>query len=251
LLLLVKCPHCSALLWIEELEKVFEINLRRRDGILSDGDENVEKTYYPTWREYFRFARADKHEKKKEEYTQIRAWMDRTGLNYQDDGTDHEEEKIEIPDTFKDAKSGLEPTFMEYMDFLSAGIQDQEKEEYLRLHAWWAGNDPRRTNKQAEPMTEVERSNLRTFLPYLKEGREYERLMKAEGFRELGEFSAAEKLLATQFNKNLMERVLFIRDLTRKQSTSVGEIASLYQNENITGWLFDKRNTFMFLTGTF
>jgi sarcosine oxidase delta subunit len=247
-LLLVKCPHCSELLWIEEQEKAFEIQLRP-DGVLPEGDKNVKKAYHPTWKDYFQFARANERDREKEEYAQIRAWMARAGLNCQGDETGYQKELSELPDTFKDAKLGSEPTFMEYIDFLSAGIHDQEKEEYLRLHAWWAGNNARRQGGQTSPMTQAERINLRAFLPCLKEGREWERLIKAEGFRELGEFAAAEKLLANQFEIRLMERVLFIRDLNQKQNTSVEEIASLYQNENITGWLFDRRSFFLFLTG--
>jgi hypothetical protein len=50
--------------------------------------------------------------------------------------------------------------------------------------------------------------------------------MKAEGFRELGAFAAAEKLLATRFDDRMRKPVKFIRHLCRKGSTSVEEISS-------------------------
>ena len=49
-LLLVKCPHCSALLWIREQEKVGEIKPLGSDGVLSATDKNINKPYRPTLR---------------------------------------------------------------------------------------------------------------------------------------------------------------------------------------------------------
>ena len=73
-------------------------------------------------------------------------------------------------------------------------------------------------------MTQAEKTNLRAFLPLLDESSDGDRLMKAEGFREIGAFAAAEKLLATRFDNDLRKSVRFIRNLCRKGSTSVEEI---------------------------
>jgi hypothetical protein len=48
--------------------------------------------------------------------------------------------------------------------------------------------------------------------------------MKAEGFRELGSFAAAEKLLATHFDNSLSKAVNVIRDLSRRGVKSVEEM---------------------------
>jgi hypothetical protein len=237
-LLLVKCPHCSTLLWIEEQEKVIEINSQVPDRVLPDTDTTTNNSYKPSVRELIEFERADAHEKEQDKYKQIRAWMlARIGADSQDGETGGMEEQTEMKERFKDAKPGSEPTFIEYMDFLSAGVHDSEKESYLRLHAWWAGNDPRRLGGQSIPMTPLEQANLRAFLPYLNEGRFWEKILKAEIFRELGEFAEAEKLLTTP-NALFTECFTHIRDLNKTQSTSVAEVTSMYLNRDINGIWF-------------
>jgi hypothetical protein len=238
-LLLVKCPHCFTLLWIEEQEKVGEINSRVPDSVLPDTGTTTNDSYKPSSvRELIEFERADAHEKEHDKYKQLRAWMMvQIGADSQDGETGCMEKQIEMAERFKDAKRGSEPTFMEYMDFLSMGVPNEEKEAYLRLHAWWAGNDSRRQGGQFMPMTPLEQANLRAFLPYLDEKSRLERLMKAEIFRELGKFAEAEKLLTTP-NADFTECFIHIRDLNKKQSTSVAEVTSMYLNPDITGMAF-------------
>jgi len=232
-LLLVKCPHCSTLLWIEEQEKVIAITSRVPDRVLPDTDTTTNNSYKPSVRELIEFERADAHEKEQDKYKQIRAWiLAWIEADRQADETVHKDEQSEIPDKFKDAKPGSEPTFIEYMDFLSAGVHDREKESYLRLHAWWAGNDPRRLGGQSIPMTPLEQANLRAFLPHLNERRSWVQLLKAEILRELGEFEEADKLLNTP-NAISKECSMHIRDLNKKQSTSVAEVTSMYLNPDI------------------
>jgi hypothetical protein len=217
---MVKCPHCSALLWIKEQENVCEIDSCAKGCVLPDRVMIIKKSYEPTIEEYARFQRADAHEKEKEHYAQINAWIAKPEPKYEEGG---------ITDQFKEAKLVSEPTFAEFIDFLSLGVHDRETERYVRLHVWWAGNDPRRQGGQAAPMTQVETASLRALLPFLDESNDFDRFMKAEGFRELGEFSAAEKLLATPFdNEMLRTGASFIRDLNRKQCTAVEEITAWY-----------------------
>jgi hypothetical protein len=223
-LLLVKCRHCSALLWIKEQEEVSEIDPWGPEYSLPDWVKIVKKGYEPTLEEVFHFKRADAREKEDEKFADLRTWLAENEPTLVGLETFPKADECEITDKFKDAISVEEPTFKDYIDFLSTGVFDREKEQYIRLHAWWAGNDPRRQGGQASPMTQAEKTNLRALLPFLDEPSDGDRLMKAEGFRELGAFAAAEKLLATPFDNDLRKSVKFIRDLCRKGSTSVEEI---------------------------
>ncbi|WP_417909440.1 hypothetical protein [Candidatus Electronema sp. PJ] len=167
---LVKCPHCGALLWIDEQTQVGEIG-----GFDSEPNDLDSET------------------------------------------TDAER--------FADASPALTPTLEDYVGFLKAGVHDKQKERYVRLRAWWAGNDPRRESSyQSTPLDSFEIENLRVFITLLNETDDGDRLMKAEALRELGEFAAAEKLLAAKFAKQRKEAVSIIRDLNQKRITVVEEM---------------------------
>lgn len=220
-LLLVKCRHSSDL-----RDEVCEIDPWWPKYSLPDWIKIVKKIYKPTFTDYVHFLLVDAHEKETDEYAQPLTWLAENDPNPQGSEIAPDEAECENPDKLKDAKSISEPTFTDYIEFLSTGVFDSEKERYIRLHAWWAGNDPRRQDGEASPMTKAERTNLRAFLPLLDESSDDDRLMKAEGFRELGAFAAAEKLLATRFDDRMRKPVKFIRNLCRKGSTSVEEIPS-------------------------
>lgn len=132
--------------------------------------------------------------------------------------------RIEAADKFRDARSGTGPTLPEYIAFLSAGVESGEKERYVRLRIWWAGNDTRRYRDHAKPLTEVEAANLRAFSALCDEKDDNDRLMKAEAFRELGMFEEAEGLLATQFEEEFMEAVGIIRSLNQNRNAAVAEM---------------------------
>ena len=125
---------------------------------------------------------------------------------------------------FADAQPALFPTLEDYAEFLKAGIHDKRKERYVRMRAWWTGNDPRREESREMPLDSFEVENLRAFITLLDETDDGDRLMKAEALRELGEFAAAEKLLATKFAKEMTEAVSFIRNLNQKKITIVQEM---------------------------
>ena len=127
-------------------------------------------------------------------------------------------------DQFKDARPAPVPTLTEYVAFLSAGVEAGEKEQYVRLRLWWAGNDARRDGNHVTPLTDVETANLQRFSTLLDETNDNDRLLKAEAFRELGMFENAEALLATHFKKRLMQAVEIIRGLNQNRSTAVAEI---------------------------
>ena len=125
---------------------------------------------------------------------------------------------------FPEARSVSIPTLQDYADFLVAGEIDKNKERYVRLRAWWVGNDPRRETGQSMQFDSFETKNLRAFLALLDEAEDNDRLMKAEVLRELGEFNEAENLLATEFDDELTQAVSVIRDLNQKKIATVAEI---------------------------
>lgn len=125
---------------------------------------------------------------------------------------------------FADARPSATPTLGEYTAFLHGGIADRGKERYVRLRAWWAGNDPRRTSPEARPLDSCEVENLRAVIGLLDEAEANDRIMKAEAFRELGEFARAEELLAKEVEEELMKAARIIRELARKGITTVEEM---------------------------
>ena len=178
---LVKCPHCSTLVWIGEQTEVGEI--------------------------------------------------------------DHRQTRAQSADAFPDARPAPTPTFAEYAAFLAATTgggssasgrretstdEDREeqlaKERYVRLRAWWAGNDPRRRSEHPTPLDPIERENLRALIAILDESDDSARISKAEALRELGEFAEAERLLATKFDPRLMQAVGIIRALAQSRRTTVVEM---------------------------
>lgn len=159
---LVKCQHCSTLIWIDEQTQVGEIALW--------GSETDDRNRFP------------------------------------------------------EARPGSTPTLQDYADFLDAGESDKNKERYVRLRAWWAGNDPRRETGHSTQFDSFETQNLRAFLALLDEAEDNDRLMKAEVLRELGEFNEAENLLATEFDDELTQAVSVIRDLNQKRIATVAEM---------------------------
>jgi hypothetical protein len=125
---------------------------------------------------------------------------------------------------FPDARPASTPTLRNYASLLEVGVSDRRKLRYLRLRAWWAGNDSRRDVDHPMPLDALEVQNLREFLALLDEGDGGDRLMKAEAYRELGDFAEAENLLGTEFDDELSEAVSIIRDLTRSRISAVAEM---------------------------
>lgn len=52
------------------------------------------------------------------------------------------------------------PTADDYFNLLAQGLTADEKERYVRIRAWWAGNDSRRDKADDIPMSSRERANL-------------------------------------------------------------------------------------------
>ena len=155
---LVKCPHCNALLWIDEQETLGE----------------------------------------------IKPW-DRSG-------------------TFSNSRACETPSAQDYFSMFEKSISDLGKERYVRLRAWWAGNDDRRSQKTKRPLSDREKANLRRFADLLDEADGHDRVMKVEVLRELGRFDEAMSLMAQPFDDELSQAVSIIRDLIAKKDQFVAEI---------------------------
>jgi hypothetical protein len=125
---------------------------------------------------------------------------------------------------FKGARPALTPTLQDYLDLLMTGGSGREKERYLRLRAWWTGNDNRRDSKHPAPMSDPEIANLRAFATLLDDNDDNDRIMKAEVMRELELFAEAEILLAKPFDKGLEQAVTIIRNLNRQGISAVKEM---------------------------
>ena len=128
---LVKCPHCYAVIWIDDLEQV---------------DECIGSPQaYPE---------------------------------------------------FKQARPFKNLTFKDYILYLKNGSYPRRHERYIRLMAWWKGNDKRRKAKtDLKKMTKDENVNLNCLMALFDEEDASDLLLKAEAYRELGNFKAAKELL--------------------------------------------------------
>ena len=124
---------------------------------------------------------------------------------------------------FPKALPASDPTFHEYLKFLSPGLSDDQI-HYVRVHAWWKGNDRRREESQFVDLNESETDNLLAIVALLDEADEYERIMKAEGLRELGGFSTAEKLLNTKYSEELTVIANFLLDLVKQKDKALVEV---------------------------
>ncbi|MFL5351956.1 hypothetical protein [Archangium sp.] len=91
---------------------------------------------------------------------------------------------------------------------------------YLRVQAWWAGNEPfRRTEVPWVPWAERSpeaRENLRALAAQLSERDPVERLMKAEALRELECFDEARAVFQAGLPKGFEQAAAFIRALAEQ-----------------------------------
>jgi len=72
---LVKCPHCSNLVWIDEQKRIGEIELWGPKGETADRFTDALPASAPTPSEYTAFLSAGVHDKKKERYVRLRTWQ--------------------------------------------------------------------------------------------------------------------------------------------------------------------------------
>ena len=135
-----------------------------------------------------------------------------------------EKEPWGADDTFEGSRPVAEPTHEAYLHALAEGLPSAEKERYVRLRAWWSGNDTRRGAKTRSGLSEKELRNLEAFAELLDEGEGNDRLTKAEIMRELGRFDEAAGLLTEPFSEELSRAAAFIGKLVREENTQVAEM---------------------------
>ncbi len=117
---------------------------------------------------------------------------------------------------FKDAITYELPSLDDYFAILEKGLETPGKERYVRLRAWWAGNDTRRNKETEIHISAREASNLTAFAQMLDESDANDLLMKAEVMRELGRFDDARTLLASSVDSNISQAAAIIRSLVEK-----------------------------------
>lgn len=130
----------------------------------------------------------------------------------------------EVEKKFTDARAYETPSARDYFALLQIGCAEPEKEHYVRLRAWWAGNDKRRTKATEIPMSSRDVANLTAFAQTLDESDANQLVMKAEVMRELGRFDDALSLLAKSTDENLAQAVEIIRSLSEKRDPIVREM---------------------------
>lgn len=118
------------------------------------------------------------------------------------------------------------PSRSEVLALLADGNLPEKKEFYARRLAWWMANDTVRENVSAAVnLLPEDEKNLRAFVALLDEKAPDQRIMKAEGLRELGEFQDCIRLLEQPFEKAHHARLAaFIRELALHKNRTVREI---------------------------
>ena len=136
------------------------------------------------------------------------------------------------------------PNMNDYFRLLKAKIDSDEREAYLRLRAWRAGNDrrrrsehgPRKFRKNGKPLAPLaypEIKNMKELVCILDEQDDEERLLKAELFRELGFFNQCLNCLAKPLDCEYKAAAGFISELA-------AEKRPLAQGDQV-GSMFDVR----------
>lgn len=136
-----------------------------------------------------------------------------------------------IPESWKKAARVRDLTESESLEALRTGAaHNRDQELYLRTCAWWAANDPLRSqNPDAGNSLQMTRSpettaNLRQLQDILEPENHFERLLKAEVMRELGQFSDAVALLQAEFPEALRKTAALIRELAQNNDPIVREV---------------------------
>ncbi len=133
------------------------------------------------------------------------------------------------------------PSEDDYYALLGQGDLTSERERYIRMHAWWIGNDRRldpatvdaygrpiwgqqpdaRSGALQTPLSERQRENLVALAAMLDETNAPFLLLKAEAIRELGNFEEAVALLAKSTDPSLADDAAFIQQLAETRDPSV------------------------------
>ena len=100
---------------------------------------------------------------------------------------------------------------------------------WLRLFAWWRGNDRQREEKSADESDRTDHvlareANMRALLPLLSSGEATDALMQAEILRELGEFDQALGVLSAPLPDGFDVAVRRLRSLSEAGDRQLREL---------------------------
>jgi len=132
--------------------------------------------------------------------------------------------KWESLDVFPGAKDHEAPSPDDLFALVDQNILDPDKQRYVRMRAWWAGNDGRRSEPDGKPLSDRERWNLEALAATLPGEVDDALLLKAEVLRELGRFDEACELLDWPIDDRLSHVVAIIRELIEKRDACVREM---------------------------
>lgn len=120
------------------------------------------------------------------------------------------------------------PLEEEYLGILNENKLSDKKKLYAHRRAWWLANDAYRSGKvKNATFSESQKTNLKKLANLLNEENPDQRIMKAEVFRELGQFDDCIKLLSLSFeNKRHAKIADFIRILAEQKVSIVREIVT-------------------------
>jgi len=150
-------------------------------------------------------------------------------------------------DEFSGSRARVTPSADDYFALLEAEILEPDKEMYVRLRAWWAGNDRRRpglfkrrrgrrNKRKRRPLSDGEIANLRELADLLDESDDRQRVLKAEAMRELGLFDEAVSLLDHPFEGDWRIMAETIEGLAAKEDAFVADVPT--QLRGWKPWLF-------------
>lgn len=185
---LVKCPHCDKGLWIRDLLLVSD-GFKKRINL---------RTLPLCIRELYK----------------TQPWL----ADDYDDG-----KPLKHPP--RDVSGAMPPNDLshdEYIKFLKANILDEKREEYIRRRIWRTGNDKRRNGNSSIPLSSDEIINLRLLLDLNSESDTYSYIIRAEIFRELGDFDSALEMVSNIRCKNALDAISHIIDLIKSRDPVVG-----------------------------
>lgn len=181
--LLVKCPRCNGLLWIDDLVTI-------EDKDIIHALECKEMT------DFF------------------------SGLAGNSEAHSSKYDDCDLPVAYN------YPNLKDYILYVKSKTQTVDREIYIRIRAWWSGNDARRNCDLVESMAEEEIINIVSLKSLLNINNTHEKIMKAEIYRELGQFDRALDLLDITYEQKWANWVWIIKKLCSQRISSVEKVKS-------------------------
>jgi hypothetical protein len=141
------------------------------------------------------------------------------------------------------AQEAEEPTEEEYYQALEGNCaKDHEQERTLRMLAWWRRNDALRFHAAGSATASGAcRRNLEALARLLDENGDNDRLLKAEVFRELGEFELAKEVLGRVGSPTYRGAVRQLRDLCARGDRCVRQLS--FEESQDVGALIEMAKT--------